>query len=302
MIYGRNNRRWGPQGTSCCFAFIDCGESEPRKFSCGPKSLYGNPFSNTSRHCLGSSTWSWALSPHNIPEVLVLRGLYTPVVSEQRLQELTIPTKSWHWAQGSSWRWAESKPSPSGQPQGGPSPATPREHMWFSLKETPLLQDTTVCVLQANRTRVSAEREAGASEEKVAMCYNFVWVVPIPKYHDNIFWSKDQRTYGLTHGLTKGKNIWNWEYLRQFEMCGYNHSQSTWKSWSSLGNTLKNWQSKSCSPNLEWFYQKNWDSLVHRLYDCIAGTLCKKTTEELTSSYMSRWFTKGLQKRRELFT
>ena len=111
-------------------------------------------------------------------------------------------------------------------------------------------QDTTVCVRACVCSGTHNQEECGEKVvEKHPICYNFAWAVPVSKYHDNIFWSKDQRTCGLTHGLTKGKNIWNREFLGQFEKCGYNRSQSTWKSWSSLGNTLKYWHIQFHSPN-----------------------------------------------------
>lgn len=65
---------------------------------------------------------------------------------------------------------------------------------------------THVCTL-GTYTRKNAKRKVRGSEEKHPICYNFAWAVPVSKYHDNIFWSKDQRTYGLTRGLTKGKYL-----------------------------------------------------------------------------------------------
>ena len=86
------------------------------------------------------------------------------------------------------------------------------------------------CTHPTHSTRKNSKRKVRGSEEKHPICSNFVWAVPVSKYCGNIFWSKDQRTYGLTHGLTKGKNIGNWGSLGQFEMYGYSHSQSTWGS------------------------------------------------------------------------
>lgn len=64
------------------------------------------------------------------------------------------------------------------------------------------------CIHPTHSTRKNSKRKVRGSEEKHPICSNFVWAVPVSKYCGNIFWSKDQRTYGLTHGLTKGKKYW----------------------------------------------------------------------------------------------
>lgn len=64
------------------------------------------------------------------------------------------------------------------------------------------------CTHPTHSTRKNSKRKLRVSEEKHPICSNFVWAVPVSKYCGNIFWSKDQRTYGLTHGLTKGKKYW----------------------------------------------------------------------------------------------
>lgn len=76
--------------------------------------------------------------------------------------------------------------------------------IWMNSPSSRTLPCVHVC---AYITRKNAERKVRGSEENHPICYSFAQAVPVSKYRDNIFWSKDQRTYGLIHGLTKGKYL-----------------------------------------------------------------------------------------------
>lgn len=97
-----------------------------------------------------------------------------------------------------------------------------------------------VCVFQPHITRKNSERRVRGSKENHLICYNFAWAVPVSKYRDNTFWSRDQRTYGLTPGLSKGKRsemVTLWDGLRCVGTVIYRAPGNHGVLWETLWNS-----------------------------------------------------------------
>ena len=128
-----------------------------------------------------------------------------------------------------------------------------------------------VCTPPTHITSKDSKRKVRGSEGKHPICYNFAWAVPVSKDRDNIFWSKDQRTYGLTQGLTKGK-IFEigtlWDNLRCMATIIPRAPGNHGVLWETL------WNTKTLNLVLQTrddFINRYWDSLIHWLYDSKAG-------------------------------